>query len=175
MSSSGTEMARPSSDPSRKRRLPLWLIALATTALIVIAAIVALCVIGQRPWLTTNVTIPLSYVGDDGHTYSCTYDYRTSERLPMPEDIAESMNERDWSQTGQLIYEWAKDHPAESWTTEDELPADDPRSSRADSSWSLAKDEYVVFPPWTIDTDDGRDFELWWEVRPGSTCADGLR
>lgn len=169
-----SQSALQPSRPARTRRRTRWLIAvtaIAATALVV----VALFVIGQRPWLTTNVTISLNYVSDDGHTYSCTYDYRTSSRLPMPADIAESMNERDWSQTGQLIYDWAKSHPAESWTTEDELPADDPRSTRADASWSLAKDRYVVFPPWTIDTGDGREYELWWEQRPGSDCADGLR
>ena len=137
--------------------------------------IVAMSVLGQRWWLTTNVTIALSYVGDDGRTYSCTYDYRTSDRLPMPTDIAESMNERDWSQTGQLIYDWAKSHPAESWTTEDDLPSDDPRSTRADASWSLAMDRYVEFPPWLVDTENGSEYELWSEVRPGSTCVDGLR
>ena len=97
-----------------------WLIALTATAVVVIGALVAVIAIGQRPWLTTDVTISLSYVGDDGRTYSCTYDYSTSERVRMPADIAESMNERDWSDTGQLIYDWAKDHPAEHWTTEDE-------------------------------------------------------
>lgn len=161
--------------PRRRRRGARWLIAITAIVAIAWVFVVALVVIGQRPWLTTNVTIPLSYVGDDGRTYSCTYDYRTSERLPMPDDIAESMNERDWSQTGQLIYEWAKNHPAESWTTEDELPADAPGSTRADASWNLAKDRYIEFPPWLIDTDDGREYELWWEVRPGSTCVDGLR
>lgn len=163
------------SPPPRRRRGRPWLIAITAIAAVVIVVIVALFVIGRRPWLTTNVTISLSYVADDGQTYSCTYDYRTSERLPMPADIAESMNDRDWSQTGQLIYEWAKDHPAEHWTTDDELPADDPGSTRADASWALAMDEYVEFPPWHIDTENGRDYELWSEARPGSNCEDGLR
>lgn len=170
-----THDAAPPSRLVRRRRRVRWLIALTVTASVVILALAAMIVIGQRPWLRPDVTISLSYVGDDGRTYSCTYDYSTSERLRMPADIAEIMNERDWSQTGQLIYEWAKDHPAEHWTTEDELPADDPDSTRADASWGLAMDRYVEFPPWLIDTDDGREYELWWRSRPGSNCEDGLR
>ncbi|MHC9046619.1 hypothetical protein ACYX8G_18705 [Microbacterium saperdae] len=175
MSSSGAETAHPSSPSERGRRLRRWLIAGAATAFVVIVALVAMFFMGQRSWLTTDVTISLSYVGDDGHTYSCTYDFRTSKRVPMPADIAEDMNERDWSQTGQLIYEWARSHPAESWTTQDELPASDPRSTRADASWSLAMDRYVRFPPWTVDAGNGPEYELWQEARAGSNCADGLR
>lgn len=152
-----------------------WLIAAIVVIATAMIAFGAMFMLGQRWYLNTNVTIPLSYVGDDGRTYSCTYDYRTSDRLPMPDAIAEEMNDRDWSETGQLIYEWAKNHPAESWTTEDELPADDPQSTRAESSWSLAKDRYIKFPPWLIDTEDGREYELWWDARPGSNCEDGLR
>lgn len=170
-----TRSVPPPSGLVRRRRGVRWLIALTATAVVVIGALVAVIAIGQRPWLTTDVTISLSYVGDDGRTYSCTYDYSTSERVRMPADIAESMNERDWSDTGQLIYDWAKDHPAEHWTTEDELPADDPESTRADASWSLAMDRYVEFPPWLIDTDDGGEYELWSRARPGSDCEDGLR
>ena len=161
--------------PRRLRSGARWLIAIAATAGVVSLALVAIFVMGQRPWLTTNVTISLSYVGDDGKTYACTYDYRTPKRLPMPADIAKSMNERDWSRTGQLIYEWAKNHPAEHWTTEDELPADDPESTRADASWGLATERYITFPPWQIDTSNGREYELWSEARPGSNCEDGLR
>lgn len=157
---------------TRWRRGARWLIAFAVTALVIVGTLITM---GQRPWLTTNVTISLSYVGDDGQTYSCTYDYRTSKRLSMPADIAKGMNERDWSQTGQLVYEWAKSHPAEHWTTEDELPADDPESTRADASWGLAMDRYIKFPPWTIETDNGSEYELWTEARPGSNCEDGLR
>lgn len=36
-------------------------------------------------------------------------------------------------------------------------------------------DRYTVFPPWLIGTEDAAEYELWWEVRPGSTCAHGLR
>lgn len=140
-----------------------------------LVAIIATVILVQRPGFTTNVTISLSYVGDDGQTYSCTYDYSTPDRLPMPADIAESMNSRDWSQTGQDIYEWAKSHPAEHWTTEDELPADDPRSTRADASWGLAMEEFVTFPPWQIDAGDGDEYALWQEARAGSNCEDGLR
>ncbi|KQR40058.1 hypothetical protein [Microbacterium sp. Leaf159] len=161
--------------PPWRRPRTGWLIAVAATVAVAMVVIGAMIVLGQRWWLTTNVTIALSYVGDDGHEYSCTYDYGTSDRLPMPTDIAESMNERDWSQTGQLIYDWAKTHPAESWTTEDDLPADDPRSTRADAAWNLAMERYVKFPPWLIETENGTEYELWWEVRPGSTCVDGLR
>lgn len=158
--------------PTRRRRGTRWPIAATVTALVIIVAMIT---IGQRFYLTTNVTIALSYVGDDGRTYSCTYDYRTPDRLPMPTHIAKSMNERDWSQTGQLIYEWAKSHPAESWTTEDELPADSPRSTRADASWGLAMDRYIEFPPWMIDAGDGAEYQLWTEARAGSNCEDGLR
>jgi hypothetical protein len=163
------------SPPSRRQRRRRWLIAAITAAFIIMGTLVTMYVLGQRLWLTTNVTISLSYVGDDGRTYACTYDYRTSGRLPMPSDIAESMNHRDWSHTGQLIYEWAKAHPAESWTTQDELPADDPRSSRAEASWGLAMDRYIEFPPWTVDAGDGPEYELWWEARAGNNCEDGLR
>lgn len=159
--------------PTPRRRLVRWLIVVAGTALVVIVAMVAL--VSWRPGFTTNVTIPLSYVADDGQTYSCTYDYRTPDHLPMPADIAERMNARDWSRTGQDIYEWAKSHPAEHWTTEEELPADDPGSTRADASWSLAMDRYVRFPPWRIQTEDGEEYGLWWEQRRGSNCEDGLR
>lgn len=152
-----------------------WLLGSGAIVLVVLAVLVAVVVLLQRPGYTTNVTIPLSYVADDGQTYSCTYDYRTPDQLPMPDDIAESMNARDWSRTGQDIYEWAKSHPAEHWTTEDELPADDPGSTRAEASWSLAMDEYVTFPPWRIDTADGTEYALWWEARAGSNCEDGLR
>lgn len=140
--------------------------------MVVIGTLFAL---GQRWYLTTNVTIALSYVGDDGRTYSCTYDYRTSDRLPMPTDVADEMNGRDWSHTGQLIYDWAKTHPAESWTTDDELAADDPGSTRAAASWNLALDRYIRFPPWTIDAGNGPEYELWMEARAGSDCEDGLR
>lgn len=159
---------------ARRTRRLWWLIA-ATASVVAIAIVGTIVVIGQRPWLTTNVTIPLSYVGDDGKTYSCTYDYRTSDRVPMPSAVADNMNARDWSQTGQLMYEWAKTHPAESWTTQDELPTDDPQSTRADATWALAMDEYIEFPAWTVDTAQGAEYELWWEVRDGSTCVDGLR
>lgn len=156
----------------RRRRRGRWLIAITTTAFVAIVATIALT---QKFGHTTNVTIALSYVGDDGRTYSCTYDYRTPNRLPMPATIAKSMNARDWTQTGQLIYEWAKSHPAESWTTEDEIPADAPDSTRADASWGLAMDRYVKFPPWLIDAGNGPEYELWWEARTGSNCEDGLR
>lgn len=145
---------------------------IAGTALVVVVAAIAIL---PKSGLTTNVTIPLSYAGDDGKFYFCTYDYRTSARLAMPTDIAESMNEKDWSQTGQLIYEWAKAHPAEHWTTEEELPADDPRSTRAEASWSLAMDRYVKFPPWTIDAGNGPEYELSWTAREWSNCEAGLR
>ena len=36
-------------------------------------------------------------------------------------------------------------------------------------------DEYIDFPPWQIETEHGSEYELWHEVRPGSTCVDGLR
>ena len=94
-----TRSVPPPSGLVRRRRGVRWLIALTATAVVVIGALVAVIAIGQRPWLTTDVTISLSYVGDDGRTYSCTYDYSTSERVRMPADIAESMNERDWSDT----------------------------------------------------------------------------
>ena len=169
-----THSASPPVRTTHRRRRAWWLTAAIASA-VVIAVVATMFVLGQRPWLTTNVTIPLSYVGDDGKTYSCTYDYCTSQRLAMPTPVADNMNARDWSQTGQLIYEWAKTHPAESWTTQDELPADDPRSTRADASWALAMDEYIDFPPWQIETEHGSEYELWHEVRPGSTCVDGLR
>lgn len=167
-------MSIESGAPPRKRvrQGVRWLIAASATVIVVI---IAMIVSGQRFSLTTNVTIALSYVGDDGRTYSCTYDYRTPDRLPMPADIAKSMNARDWSQTGQRIYEWAKSHPAESWTTESELPPDDLRSTRADASWGLAMDQYVTFPPWTVDAGEGPEYELWQEARAGSNCEDGLR
>ncbi|WP_336631422.1 MULTISPECIES: hypothetical protein [unclassified Microbacterium] len=155
--------------PPRRRR---WLIATAAVGLGVLVAAIAL---GQRSSLTTNVTIALSYVGDDGRTYSCTYDYRTPKRLPMPADIAQDMNGRDWSETGRLVYEWAKNHHAETWTTQDDLPADDPQSTRAEASWALAMERFVRFPPWTVDAGDGPEYELWWEARQGSDCEDGLR
>ncbi|MFJ2553065.1 hypothetical protein [Microbacterium sp. NPDC087591] len=160
-----------SPSPTRRRRA-WWVVAIAATAAVITVAALALV---HRPGFTTDVTIALSYVGDDGRTYSCTYDYKTPNRLRMPASIAESMNSRDWSQTGQLIYDWAKSHPAESWTTEDDLPADDPRSTRADASWGLAMEQYVRFPPWTVDAGDGPEYELWWEARAGSDCEDGLR
>lgn len=160
------------SAPQARRRRARWLIACAVAAVVVVGA---LLVPALRLDLATNVTIALSYVGDDGRTYSCTYDYRTPHRLPMPASTAESMNERDWSRTGQLIYEWAKQHPAGAWTTQDELPADHPRSTRAEASWALAMDRFVRFPPWTIDTGNGPEYELWWAARAGNTCADGLR
>ncbi|MDF2559276.1 MAG: hypothetical protein K0R99_722 [Microbacterium sp.] len=156
----------------RSHRRAWWIIGIAAGALVVTVAAVVLV---SRPGFTTNVTISLSYLGDDGQTYSCTYDYSTPDRLPMPADIAESMNSRDWSRTGQDIYEWAKSHPAEHWTTEDELPADDPGSTRADASWGLAMEKYVTFPPWLIDAGDGEEYALWWEARAGSNCEDGLR
>ena len=93
----------------------------------------------------------------------------------MPAAVAENMNARDWSQTGQLMYEWAKTHPAESWTTQDELPGDDPQSTRADATWALAMVEYIEFPAWTVETAEGTEYELWWEVRDGGTCEEGLR
>ena len=159
-------------EPTRRRRRLRWLTGLAATAVLLL---VAVAVLTQRFGYTTNVTIPLSYVSDSGQTYSCTYDYRTPDRLPMPAAIAEQMNERDWSGTGQLIYDWAKTHPAEHWTTEEDLPADDPRSTRADASWGLAMDRYVTFPPWLVDGESGAEYELRWEARPGSDCEDGLR
>ena len=165
----------PSPPPVRRRRGTRWLIAAIVAVALAGVSLLTMFLLGQRLYLNTDVTIALSYVGDDGRTYSCTYDYRTSDRLPMPTSTAESMNERDWSGTGQLIYEWAKSHPAESWTTEDDLPADDPRSTRADASWSLAMDRYIQFPPWTVDTGEGPEYELWWEARAGSDCAEGLR
>lgn len=164
-----------STGPAQRGRRARRLIAAAAISLVAVAAIIATIPVVQRIGYTTNVTIALSYVGDDGRSYSCTYDYRTPNRLPMPAAIAASMNGRDWSQTGQLIYEWAKSHPAESWTTEDELPADDSRSTRPDASWSLAMDRYIEFPTWTIDAGSGPEYELWWEVRAGSNCEDGLR
>lgn len=135
----------------------------------------AVFALGQRWYLNTDVTIALSYVGDDGRTYSCVYDFRTSDRLRMPSDIADEMNGRDWSQTGQLIYEWAKAHPADSGVTDDEPPADDSESARASASWGLALEHFIEFPPWTIDTGDGPEYELWMEARPGGTCENGLR
>lgn len=160
-------------DPQRRRRpRPGWLIAAVLLAIVLAAGAILLF---PRSPLSTNVTIPLSYIGDDGRTYSCTYDYRTSDRLAMPSPIASDMNARDWSQTGQLIYDWAKTHPADAWTTQDELPADDPESTRADASWALAMARYIDFPPWLIDTPDGQEYELWVEAREGSNCEDGLR
>lgn len=158
--------------PTRRRRRARWLIGLAAIAFVIVVATIVLV---QKLGITTNVTISLSYVGDDGQTYSCVYDYSTPNRLPMPTDIAERMNSRDWSQTGQEMYEWAKSHPAGHWTTEDELPADDPGSTRADASWALAMEKYVRFPPWRADAGNGDEYELWWEARAGSDCEDGLR
>ena len=56
--------------------------------------------------------------------------------MPAAVAVADNMNARDWSQTGQLIYEWAKIHPAESWITQDELPANDSQSTRPEASWT---------------------------------------
>ena len=149
----------------------------ATAATVVVVAgivIGALALVGR--WdLTTNVTISLHYTGDDGRAYSCVYDYRTPNRLPMPPAIAEEMNARDWSQTGPRMYEWAKNHPAASWTTQDEFPADDPRSTRADATWGAAMEKFVRFPPWQVETDHGSEYALWSNARPGSNCEDGLR
>ena len=161
--------------PVRSRRRTGWLVAVIAVVVAAVLLVAAAWVLGRRVDLITNVTIALSYVGDDGRTYSCTYDYRTPHRAPMPPEIAEEMNDRDWSQTGQLIYEWAKTHPAESWSTEDELPADDPGSTSADRSWALALDRFITFPPWTIETAEGPEYALWWEARRGSDCEDGLR
>ncbi|WP_136052237.1 hypothetical protein [Microbacterium sp. K36] len=169
MSSAHSPSAR-----SRRRRTG-WLVAAIAVVVAAVLLTAAAWVLGRRGDLATNVTIALSYVGDDGRTYSCTYDYRTPHHAPMPPEVAAEMNDRDWSQTGQLIYDWAKTHPAESWTTEDELPADDPGSTRADSSWALALDRYITFPPWTIETENGPEYALWWEARQGSNCEDGLR
>ncbi|PMC01903.1 hypothetical protein CJ226_16560 [Microbacterium sp. UMB0228] len=83
--------------------------------------VAAAWVLGRRGDLVTNVTIALSYVGDD------------------------------------------------------ELPADDPGSTRADSSWALALERFITFPPWTIETPEGPEYALWWEARQGSDCEDGLR
>lgn len=159
---------------ARPRRRVWGIIGIAAAALVALV-IVTMAILDSKLGFTTNVTISLSYVADDGQKYSCTYDYSTPDRLPMPADIAESMNSRDWSQTGQEIFEWAKSHPAEHWTTEDELPADDPGSTRADATWGLAMEKYVTFPPWLIDAGDGEEYALWWEARAGSNCADGLR
>lgn len=107
---------------------------------------------------TTDVTISLSYVGDDGRLYACTYDYSTPDDARMPPAIAAQMNARDWSGTGQRIYEWAKSHRAAEGST-----------------WGPAMDEFVRFPPWQVPTPTGSTYALWWEARPGSTCEDGLR
>lgn len=126
--------------------------AIAVTAVNVVLAAV------RNSLYTTNVTVSLSYVGDDGRTYSCTWDYSTPNSAPMPAAIAQQMNERDWSQTGQRMYEWAKTHRA-----------------AESSTWGLAMDEFVRFPPWQVQTDTGSTHELWSKARPGSTCEDGLR
>ncbi|SFR52533.1 hypothetical protein SAMN04488591_1730 [Microbacterium azadirachtae] len=147
--------------PGRTRRLRPWLIAvIAVVGAIAIAATavsVALAVLRDSRY-TTNVTLSLSYVGDDGQTYSCTYDYSTPNSAPMPPAVARQMNERDWSRTGQRMYEWAKTHRAAEGST-----------------WGLAMDEFVRFPPWQVKTDTGSTHELWSRERPGGTCEDGLR
>ncbi len=33
----------------------------------------------------------------------------------------------------------------------------------------------LTFPPWTIETENGTEYALWWEARQGSNCEDGLR
>ncbi|WP_439902157.1 hypothetical protein [Microbacterium azadirachtae] len=146
--------------PGRTRRLRPWLIAvIAVVGAIAIAATavsVALAVLRDSRY-TTNVTLSLSYVGDDGRTYSCTYDYSTPNSAPMPPAVARQMNERDWSRTGQRMYEWAKTHRAAEGST-----------------WGLAMDEFVRFPPWQVKTDTGSTHELWSRERPGGTCEDGL-
>lgn len=60
-------------------------------AAVLVTAVGAVALV-PRFGFTTNVTISLSYVSDEGRTYSCTYDYRTPNRLPMPDAIAEQMN-----------------------------------------------------------------------------------
>ncbi|WEK60725.1 MAG: hypothetical protein P0Y60_15700 [Candidatus Microbacterium colombiense] len=121
---------------------------------------------------STNVTIPLHYVTDDGRTYSCTYDYSTPDDIPMPASVARQMNEKDWSRTGQLMYEWARAHPTDS--AQRELAADDPAADPA-ATWSAATDMYIVFPPWSVETDTGEVYVLRSEARDGSDCEEGLR
>jgi hypothetical protein len=155
------EAHRPA-PPNLWRRFRPWLIAMAVVVGTPVA-LVAIVVVVFFAWYysvnTVNVSISLSYVSESGQTYSCTYDYTTPNNAPMPPDIAKQMNERDWSQTGQQIYEWAKTHP----------------SGGADSTWSAAMDRYVSFPPWQLETDSGVTYALWSQARPGSNCEGGLR
>lgn len=152
---------------TRSCRRARWTITVTVIALTVLAAVTAL---DQWSVVRAEVTIALHYVGDDGRTYSCTSDYRGSKQVPIPDDIAASMNARDWSGTGQLVYEWAKAHPADAWSMMD----DDPRSARAEASWGLAMDQYVTFPHWEVDVGNGPEFTLIWDQRSGGNCADGL-
>ncbi|OZB80153.1 hypothetical protein [Microbacterium sp. 13-71-7] len=146
--------------PARRRRLKPWLIAVVAVAaaLTIPVAAVNVILVGVRNSLyTTNVTISLSYVSDSGRTYSCAYDYSTPNSAPMPDAVATQMNQRDWSHTGQLMYEWSKAHRA-----------------AAGSTWGLAMDEFVKFPAWRVDSSSGAGYELWSKAQPGSNCEDGL-
>lgn len=146
---------------STRRRLTPWIItaiAIAVVPAVALAAVIATVDLVRDFSYPVNVTISLSYVNDGGRTYTCTYDYSTPRSAPMPAGIAQQMNERDWSQTGQLMYEWAKTHRA-----------------AAGSTWGLAMDEFVKFPPWSVHTESGSEYELWSRERPGGNCEDGLR
>ena len=157
----GTHTAVQPVTGSARRRLMPWIImaiAIVVVPAVAIAAVIATMDLVRDFRYPVNVTISLSYVSDSGRAYSCTYDYSTPKSAPMPADIAQQMNEQDWSQTGQLMYEWAKTHRA-----------------AAGSTWGLAMDEFVRFPPWLVQTEDGSEYELWSRQRPGGDCEDGLQ
>ena len=43
------------------------------------------------------------------------------------------------------------------------------------ASLVLTGEAGLTFPPWTIETENGTEYALWWEARQGSNCQDGLR
>jgi hypothetical protein len=170
------EPTNPIPTTSVKRRGRRWFIGVSVVAVVFLAVALAMVSKMLGPPMpigySTNVTIALRYVADDGRTYSCTYDYGTPDDAPMPASVARQMNEKDWSETGQLMYDWAKNHPTDSGLRE--LAADDPRPADAPATWSAAMDRYIVFPPWQVQTDSGSEYALRTQARYDSNCEEGL-
>lgn len=164
-----TEQTRTT--PIRRRRRIIGVSVGAAVLLVLLLGWLRLT-LGPPPGYSTNVSIALRYVADDGRTYSCTYDYSTPDDIPMPASVARQMNEKDWSETGQLMYEWTRAHPTDS--AQRELAADDPRADPV-ATWSAAMDTFIVFPPWSVETDTGSTYVLRSEARDGSNCEEGLR
>lgn len=164
---------------TKRRRGRLWLIGTAIVAAVFLVVLLPSALnlfgvpLGPPIGYSTNVTIALRYVADDGRTYACTYDYSTRDEAPMPPSVARQMNERDWSGVGQLVYDWAKSHPTDS--SDRELSADDAHRADAAATWSVAMDRYIVFPHWSVQTESGSGYELRTQARPNSNCEEGLR